>query len=63
MEPWEYDFSPNPDTSVCPHCTQMYITDAGVTKEVFNGRETVTLHYCSTQCSHEAYLDRLRRDL
>jgi endogenous inhibitor of DNA gyrase (YacG/DUF329 family) len=60
---WELDFSPNPQTSVCPQCGQVYIADASIRKEVWTGKETAVYAFCSTRCSHDYYLARLRESL
>jgi hypothetical protein len=63
IQEWEYDFSPNPDTTICPHCAQVFITEAGVEKQVWDGEANITWTFCSSVCHHEFYLDRLRREL
>lgn len=63
IQEWEYDFTPNPDTSCCPNCGQMFITEAGVPKDIWDGEEAVTFLWCSTNCHHEYYLARLREQL
>jgi hypothetical protein len=60
---WEWDFSPDPATTVCPHCAQMFITEAGVEKKVWDGEAEITWTFCSTTCGHDFHLDRLRRQL
>jgi hypothetical protein len=59
---WEQDFSPNPETAVCAQCGQVHIADASVKKTVFveRGREE-TYVFCSTRCSHDFFLARLRQ--
>jgi hypothetical protein len=59
---WEQDFSPRPDIATCDHCGQKHIADASIKKTVFVGRDaTETYTFCSTNCSHEFFLARLRR--
>lgn len=58
---WEHNFTPlkEDDVIACICCGQLVLTDAAHTKEVWNEKDKVTLHYCSNYCLQMDYLKRL----
>ena len=63
IQEWEYEFGPDPVTTVCQHCGQVHIAEASITKAVFEFDEEVTYYFCSTLCSHDFYIHRLREGM
>jgi YHS domain-containing protein len=57
----EWDFTE--ETTVCQHCAQVHIAGTSVAKTVWEGDEEVTYFFCSSKCSFDFYLNRLRNEL
>jgi len=51
------------ETIKCSHCGQLHLEATTFEKTVWVGKTQETYRYCSTQCSYDFFLARLRAQL